>query len=186
MIDAKFEAETWKNEDLEKIQYLLKDFQVRSYEMNLFPHEEIVYDEHLRFLSKPELNFNFPEGKIFIDYSVRVIRDENPDRILAKITTRTFFEVEGLPYVPINENYTQVKFPQTLLLPIVSIAISSTRGAWSLLTGGKFILPAIDLSQMKITGVTEGAEIKPSPSSFSIATSPPSSQFEPAPLSSEP
>ena len=158
---VKLSTETWKNEDLLKIQYRILDFQVVYYETNIQPHEQIIYDEKLIFNSAPQFHFNLLEEKVFLDFTAQIYHEDERDRILSKISTRSHFGIKGLPILEETPNLPQVKIPQTLLIPLISIAISSTRGIWSLISGGKFILPVIDLNQFKIIEATGTDEITP-------------------------
>ncbi len=152
----KSSTETWNNEDLTKIQFRIRNSYLVSYDLKVQPHEEIIYDEKIAFNTVPTLNIEVDRDKAYIDFAARSFRNLDAEKegkdILCSIVTRTEFDLKGIPYNEIRPDYGEIKVPHAVLLPLVSIALSSTRGIWSLISGGKFILPALDPTQYKFSG----------------------------------
>ena len=152
--------ETWKAEDLLKIQFRIRDFYVISYEMNIQPHEEGLHDfNDLKFNANPDIYFQFEEEKAFLNLLAQaVIEKEGKSTVLSEIITRTHFDLKGVISNTSPEG-TQIKIPNETFATLTSVAIANTRGAWSLVSSGKFIMPIIDLSNFNIQGFTHTNEI---------------------------
>lgn len=114
-----------------------------------FDDQNICSDEPLGVQFAVDINGSGPvqEGKtqIFIKVTVLFIC-ETANKVLANIETVSSFGLEGVPDDIDDEGH--VKYPETLLTTLVSLAISTTRGAILAKGAGSFLekmpLPIVD------------------------------------------
>jgi hypothetical protein len=140
-----------------EVGYRIRSMYVVSYEMNIQPHEEFPNIFEMIHNSLPTFSFLNDMKSVWIDIKTDIYL--KPEKTLCSIKTRTEFDIVGLEIEPIDDKKGKTFLPNHLMYALSGVAIGNTRGMLSLISGGKFLLPVIDLNQFKLTDLTEANEI---------------------------
>ncbi len=136
------------SEALPLLRYRIAEFSVSSYHS-----EDIAWDgispDKVNFNTKPTVTFDELKGLVIIDIAIagQHLDDNDIKQQLFTFTTKTKFHVIGMTLQKIGDQVGS-NLTTELLQAFVSIAVSSTRGALSIISGGRWLLPAIDVTKM--------------------------------------
>jgi hypothetical protein len=144
------------------ISFRLKSFEILSYSFEKpetdFDEEKIGYQ--VQFLP----GIDEEDKSFFIKMKVDIKAEENSDDNLGSITTLTKYELSNLEKLT-NKEEEHVVLPKNLAVTLLSITLSTTRGALAAKSEGnilsKFIMPLINPEEMYESSPLKGEiEIK--------------------------
>jgi len=128
----------------ELLGFRFKDFYVVFYETQVVAQE--VFDKNkIIFKTKPAFGVNSDLELIGINIEFELVYpSSNGKRLIASFKTRTEFETKGLK-IKKNANNTEVAVLFTDIQAMCNLAVSTSRGALSVVSDGKYLLPIINV-----------------------------------------